>query len=469
MYGRNKVNKKPSSIEVLFSKTQKEYEGVYIVIFEWEDIRYFGKKLPNNKTVFICDEYAISNGLCEEKDNNSFLVNTEMKNIPTIFMKKIDIKNTTRVKYDVKYTGYYCVGLIPIPFSKYYATINWNNYYGKLPAPEYPKLVMYGFLSGIYLFIGIFWGILCIKHRKNILSVQKYITGIIIILIIEMMVLWGYYKYVNINGYDSGSFIYLSAIALITATRSSLSFFILLIVSMGYSIVKPTLGPTMIKCKLLAVFHFLFSAINIIVSSFYHWINFLPIIITSLSLSTLTFITFYLWTIFSLNQTIIDLDHRKQYTKGFIYKKLRISLVFTIILISIYTIIKSIFIYRENLKLFAPLYWRIRSLVLYGFLDILYLIVFITIIVLWRPAISNIRLAISDEVVQDDDFEVDDLDFSGTGNSSPNSSNKASQEFFNDIKKPSNKMKKNSTASERMFSIDDGQFHETNEEKVNLK
>ncbi|EMR10347.1 hypothetical protein PNEG_01600 [Pneumocystis murina B123] len=469
MYGRNNVNKKSSTIEVLFSKNQEEYRNVYIVIFEWENIRYFGKTLPDNKTVFICNDYAISKGLCESKDINTLLTNIKLEEIPTIFLKQINIKNTTKIEYRVKNTGYYCVGLIPIPFSKYFATINWNNYYGKLPASEYPKLAFYAFISTIYLFIGFFWGVLCIKHRKNILSVQKYITAIIIFLIVEMIILCGYYKYININGYDSGSFIYLSVVALINAARSSFSLFILLVVSMGYSIVKPTLGPVMIKCRLLAAFHFLSSVIYIIVSAFNYWINFFPFIIISLFLLSLTFSIFYFWTIYSLNKTIVDLDHRKQYTKGFIYKKLRISLFFTLVLITIYTIIRIIFISRENLKLFAPLYWRIRWLVLYGFLDILYLIVFVTIIVLWRPTVSNIRLAISDEVVQEDDFEVDDLDFSGTGNSSPNSSNKASQEFFNDIKKPSNREKGNFMASKHMFSIDDGQFHEIDEKNINLK
>ncbi|QSL64850.1 hypothetical protein MERGE_002154 [Pneumocystis wakefieldiae] len=361
MYGRNKGYKRPSTIEVLFSKNQVDYEDLYVVVFEWGDIRYLGKRSPDNKTAFICNEYAVSKGLCQSKDNNTLLTNVELDQIPSLFSRKINVKNTTKVEYTVRYIGYYCVGLIPVPFSKYFVTINWNNYYGKLPASEYPKLVFYAFISAVYLLIGFFWGALCIRHRKNILSVQKYITVIIVFLVIEMIISYGYYKYININGYDSGSFIYLSVVALINAARSSFSLFILLIVSMGYSIVK------------------------------------------------------------------------------------------------------IIFISRENLKLFAPLYWRIRWLVLYGFLDILYLIVFVTIIVLWRPTTSNIRLAISDEVVQDDDFEVDDLDFAGTGNSSPNSINKVSQEFLNDVKKQLNKEKRNHVSSKHMFSIDDGQFHEIDE------
>lgn len=120
----------------------------------------------------------MSKGLCQSKDNNTLLTNVELDQIPSLFSRKINVKNTTKVEYTVRYIGYYCVGLIPVPFSKYFVTINWNNYYGKLPASEYPKLVFYAFISAVYLLIGFFWGALCIRHRKNILSVQVFLKNL---------------------------------------------------------------------------------------------------------------------------------------------------------------------------------------------------------------------------------------------------------------------------------------------------
>lgn len=57
---------------------------------------------------------------------------------------------------------------------------------------------------------------------------------------------------------------------ILNAARNSFSFFLLLIVCMGYGVVKPTLGRTMIMVRWLAAAHFLFglaySITNLIVS-----------------------------------------------------------------------------------------------------------------------------------------------------------------------------------------------------------
>lgn len=52
---------------------------------------------------------------------------------------------------------------------------------------------------------------------------------------------------------------HLYTVAILDAGRNSLSFFLLLIVSLGLSVVRESLGKTMLKCQLLAVAHFLFG------------------------------------------------------------------------------------------------------------------------------------------------------------------------------------------------------------------
>lgn len=49
------------------------------------------------------------------------------------------------------------------------------------------------------------------------------------------------------------------AVAILDAGRNALSFFLLLVVSLGLSVVRESLGKTMIKCQLLAVAHFIFG------------------------------------------------------------------------------------------------------------------------------------------------------------------------------------------------------------------
>ena len=55
-------------------------------------------------------------------------------------------------------------------------------------------------------------------------------------------------------------------VAILNAGRNSFSFFLLLIVCMGYGVVKPTLGKTMIYVRYLAGAHFVFGLIYSIAS-----------------------------------------------------------------------------------------------------------------------------------------------------------------------------------------------------------
>jgi hypothetical protein len=55
---------------------------------------------------------------------------------------------------------------------------------------------------------------------------------------IEMVFIWFYYDYINNHGNNAVSRVLLVIVAIMNAGRGALSFFMLLIVCMGYSIVK---------------------------------------------------------------------------------------------------------------------------------------------------------------------------------------------------------------------------------------
>lgn len=55
-------------------------------------------------------------------------------------------------------------------------------------------------------------------------------------------------------------------VGILNAARNSFSFFLLLIVCMGYGVVKPTLGRTMIYVRWLAIAHFVFGLVYAITS-----------------------------------------------------------------------------------------------------------------------------------------------------------------------------------------------------------
>lgn len=73
-------------------------------------------------------------------------------------------------------------------------------------------------------------------------------------------------EYQNNNGSNIGTKAMLIIVGILNAGRNSFSFFLLLIVCMGYGVVKPTLGRTMVHVRWLAAVHFVFGLVYSITS-----------------------------------------------------------------------------------------------------------------------------------------------------------------------------------------------------------
>jgi hypothetical protein len=312
------------------------------------------------------------------------------------------LNNPKPLKYEIKNTGYYCIatGMFTGDTEKpdYQAVIELRNAYGELSAAQIPKLSFYGVMTLVYAVMGIFWGFLYAQNRHDILPVQNYITAIIAFLVIEMMITWGYYDFENVNGSTGGAKAFLIVVAILNAGRNAFSFFLLLIVCMGYGVVKPTLGKTMIYIRALALVHFIFCVVYTIASMVIH-----PeqagaiVLIIILPLST-TLTIFYVWTLNSLNLTIKDLVARKQHIKAGMYKKLWVCILITIFVIFAFFGFNSFSFARVSDDDFAPSHWQTRWFILDGWLNIVYLADVAFISYLWRPTPNNRRFAMSDEV-----------------------------------------------------------------------
>lgn len=89
--------------------------------------------------------------------------------------------------------------------------VEFRNAYGELPGTQIPKLPFYGGITILYFFVAVFWGFLYYQHSSDIckiiygpapivflltspsVAVQNYITAILIFLVVEMLMTWGFY------------------------------------------------------------------------------------------------------------------------------------------------------------------------------------------------------------------------------------------------------------------------------------
>lgn len=187
-------------------------------------------------------------------------------------------------------------------------------------------------------------------------------------------------------------------VAVLNAGRNSFSFFLLLIVCMGYGVVKPSLGRTMIYVRVLAITHFVFAVIYAVASLSITPDSAGPLVLLIVLPLAGTLTAFYVWTLNSLNATMKDLIDRKQKVKAMMYKKLWWCILGSIIVIFGFFFLNSINFAGHSEASFVPEHWKTRWFVLDGWLNIVYLFDIAFVAYLWRPTANNRRFAMSDEV-----------------------------------------------------------------------
>ncbi|KAF8560018.1 protein PTM1 [Imleria badia] len=334
---------------------------------------------------------------------------------------------TSPIQYQVRKAGYYCAGklvfsitttvashtfpsaIVPVtvmtptvarqaptdvPFHPTYngVVLFRNTFDGKLPATDYPKVNFYLFMFFAYALFGSAWAYICYKHLTELLPIQYYLSGLIGFLIIEMVANWVYYRYLNAHDKNMASTIFLFVVAILDAGRNALSFFMLLVVSLGLSVVRESLGKTMLKCQLLAGAHFIFGvlyAVGIVeleLESTSALVLLLFIIPLAFTLSG-----FLMWILYSLNGTMTQLTIRKQRYKLTMFKRLYYILLATVVVIAIFFVVSSMAFSDRLAEDYAAKSWRIRWWLLDGYLAILYFISFWSIAYLWRPTENNRR------------------------------------------------------------------------------
>lgn len=189
-------------------------------------------------------------------------------------------------------------------------------------------------------------------------------------------------------------------VSVLNAARNSFSFFLLLIVCMGYGVVKPTLGKTMIYVRWLAAAHLVFGIIYAVASLTIQPDDAGPIILLVILPLSATLTAFYIWTLNSLNYTIKDLVERKQHVKAGMYKSLWYCILTSILVIFGFFFFNSFAFASSGREDFAPRHWQTRWFVLDGWLNIVYLGDIAFVAWVWRPTPNNRRFAMSEEVIK---------------------------------------------------------------------
>jgi hypothetical protein len=163
----------------------------------------------------LCQQDYVDQGYCNSTDIGEFILaaNATEQSSSLILTKAVNLKDPSPINYSITKTGYYCILTEGFNTGKYSAVVEFRNAFGELAATQIPKLPFYGGITILYALMAVYWGFLYYQHRQDIresrllitktatgsrltsitVAVQNYITAILVFLVVEMLLTWGYY------------------------------------------------------------------------------------------------------------------------------------------------------------------------------------------------------------------------------------------------------------------------------------
>lgn len=266
----------------------------------------------------------------------------------------------------------------------------WTNPSGFLPADVYPFLPFYGVLALAYLLLGILWFGASLRHWRKLLSIQFWIAGVVFLGMAESATLYfADLEYNNSGLANAGAAVFG---ILMSTLKRTVSRVLVLVVAMGYGVVKPTLGTTRYKVSLLGMLYFIFSAGLMLVQAGdragdVSWATALFLVVPVALLDT----GFYWWIFLSLLRTIAQLKARRQVVKLAMYQWLFYTLAASAV-VSALVVLYEVFSFAFS---DVDAAWRTAWLQP-AFWQLLYFFVLLALAALWRPTHNNTRYAYAD-------------------------------------------------------------------------
>ncbi|XP_035256708.1 transmembrane protein 87A isoform X1 [Anguilla anguilla] len=285
---------------------------------------------------------------------------------------------------------------------------NWNltvsvvmkGTHGYISVTEWPLMIFYMVMCIVYFLYGLLWFLWAACYWKDLLRIQFWIAGVIFLGMVEKAVFCAEYE--NTNAVGSASQGLLIFAELVSALKRTLARLLVIIVSLGYGIVKPRLGTVMHRVVGLGVLYFAFAAIEGVLRITGVKDNDLALL-ANIPLALLD--SSLCWWIFvSLAQTIKTLKLRRNPVKLSLYRHFTNTLIFAVIASIIFMVwttkkFRLADCQSDWMELWVDdAFWRF-----------LFSIILLVIMFLWRPSANNQRYAFTPLIDDSDDEETEEF------------------------------------------------------------
>lgn len=279
----------------------------------------------------------------------------------------------------------------------------WKNPNGYLPGRMAPLMNFYVYMSLAYVVLSVIWFIQYMRFWKDILQLQHCITAVINLGLFEM-ILW-FFEYANFNNTGIRPVVITTWVVTVGAVRKSLTRLLILCVSMGYGVVRPTLGGLTSKVLLLGATYFLASEL-LDITEYVGTVSDISGRARLFLVLPDAFLDAFLilWIFTSLSKTLEQLQAKRSSIKLDIYRKFSNALAVTVIASVVWIA------YEVYFKATDPFNERWQSAwIITAFWDVLAFALLCVICYLWAPSQNSQRYAYSEEVGEEYDEETQSL------------------------------------------------------------
>nr|XP_043636191.1 transmembrane protein 87B-like [Erigeron canadensis] len=381
---------------------------VETIVFEVKDTeRIGGKFLKSNSNVLCCDPKLAADGSCTvgeviiKKDEN----NPEWpKRIHTFFAGKEQEAKMPAQSVEINKTGMYYLYFMYCDPELKGTTVTgrtvWRNPDGYLPGKMVPLMTIYGVMSLAYLVLGLGWFLRFVQFWKDIMQLHYHISAVIALGMCEMA-FW-YFDYSNLSVTGSRPMGITVWAVTISAFKKTLSRLLLLVVSMGYGVVRPTLGGVTLKVLILGAVYFVASEALELVENLGNINDFsgktkLYLVLPVAFLDA----WFILWIFSSLSKTLEKLQMRRSIAKLEVYRKFTNSLALFVLLSIAWIGYELYFNATDPISELWRIYWVIPA-----FWSLLAFSLLVVICILWAPSRNPTRYTYAGDTGDDYDEEA---------------------------------------------------------------
>ncbi|KAI3677773.1 hypothetical protein L6452_37043 [Arctium lappa] len=394
------------------AKTQNEMQSktglIEAIIFEVQDTeRIGGNFLKSNSNVLCCNPKLAADGSCnlgeviiQKNDDNP----EWPRRIQTFFAGKDQEAKMPTQSVEINKTGMYYLYFMYCDPQLKGTTITgrtvWRNPDGYLPGKMVPLMTFYGVMSLAYLVLGLGWFLRFVQFWKDIMQLHYHISAVIALGMCEMA-LW-YFDYSNLSATGSRPVGITVWAVTITAVKKTLSRLLLLVVSMGYGVVRPTLGGVTSKVLILGLVYFVASEALELVEHLGNINDFagrtkLYLVLPVAFLDA----WFILWIFSSLSKTLEKLQMRRSVAKLEVYRKFTNALALFVLLSIAWIGYELYFNATDPISELWRIYWIIPA-----FWSLLAFSLLVVICILWAPSRNPTRYAYAGDTGDDYDEEA---------------------------------------------------------------